>query len=144
VGNQKRSFKNRQVGNQKRSFNNRQVGNQKRSFINRQVGNQKRSFKIRQVGNQKRSFKNRQTCNDKQKWQKDKHLWIKRYQNNIYDWAIRTRRYDNVTLSPLVLGEGCDSVPFNVMEQINIFVPWIFQLSFCICGHHLLFPTFFK
>jgi hypothetical protein len=26
-------------------------------------------------------------------------------------------RYDNVTLSPFVLGEGYDSVPFNVMEQ---------------------------
>ena len=32
-------------------------------------------------------------------------------------------RYDNVTLSPLVLGEGYDSVPFNVMELIKIFVP---------------------
>ena len=32
-------------------------------------------------------------------------------------------RYDNVTLSPLVLGEGYDSVPFNIMEQIKIFVP---------------------
>jgi hypothetical protein len=27
---------------------------------------------------------------------------------------------------------------------IKIFVPWIFQLSFCICGHNLLFPTIFK
>jgi hypothetical protein len=24
------------------------------------------------------------------------------------------------------------------MEQIKIFFPWIFQLSFCICGHNLL------
>ena len=40
--------------------------------------------------------------------------------------------------------EGYDSVPFNVMEQIKIFVSWTFQLSFCICVHNLLFPTIFK
>jgi hypothetical protein len=36
------------------------------------------------------------------------------------------------------------SDPYMVMEQIKIFVPWIFQLSFCTCGHNLLFPTIFK
>ena len=51
-------------------------------------------------------------------------------------------RYDNVTLSPLLLpARVYESVPFNVMEQIKMFVPWIFQLSFCICVHNLLFST---
>jgi hypothetical protein len=39
------------------------------------------------------------------------------------DVVYKGLRYDNVSLCPLVLGEGYDSVPFNVMEQIKMFVP---------------------
>jgi hypothetical protein len=39
------------------------------------------------------------------------------YEGNSMLSALQNIRYDNVTLSPLVLGEGYDSVPFNVMEQ---------------------------
>jgi hypothetical protein len=33
---------------------------------------------------------------------------------------------------------------FNAWYLLKIFFPLIFQLSFCICGHNLLFPTICK
>ena len=66
----------------------------------------------------------------------------------LYVWFISTlnKALNWIELNCLCSGEGYDSVPFNVMEQIKIFVPWIFQLSFpsCICGHNLLFHTISK
>ena len=47
---------------------------------------------------------------------KQKFVWLKVASINISRSTV-SDRYDNVTLSPLVLGEGYDLVPFNVMEQ---------------------------